>query len=254
VKQRFRKGNCHSVNGASLYGGKSFQSDNQSRSFKVNSSDNGGVSGKGAAAPGAGVQDPPFPERLSTLLRRLSRRESEKMTVGELARALRDRGFGALMILLAAPNLIPMPPGTSTIFGLPLLFIAYQLIVGYRKPLLPRKVRLRELQVSTVRGIVDRIVPWIERFEKVARPRAWVFPQRTAEQLIGGLVLLLGFLLILPIPLGNFLPGISVILLALGLGERDGLWTAAGIAATLVSIGVIIGVVATAGLAVTSFF
>lgn len=208
-----------------------------------------------------GAQDAPndrgepfFPERLSSVLRRLARREEPTIAIGDISRALKDRGFGALMILFAAPNLIPMPPGTSTVFGLPLIFIAVQLIIGYRKPLLPRRVRYHEFSTATFRGIVSRLEPWIERFEKVARPRAWILPQRVAEQVVGVVAVILGLVLILPIPFGNFFPGVAIILLCLGLGERDGLWTAAGILAAVLSLGIMIGVVATAGVAVLSFF
>ncbi len=194
------------------------------------------------------------PERLSAVLRRLASRPVEKLTLGDISRALKDRGFGALMILLCAPNLIIMPPGVSTIFGLPMMFVAFQLLIGYRKPLLPASVRFREVQMSTFRAIVDRIEPWIVKFEKLAQPRWWLLPQRLAEQIVGGISLFMGLMLILPIPFGNFVPAVAVILLCLGLGERDGVWTGAGILVSILATGIVIGVVATAGAALFTFF
>ncbi len=194
------------------------------------------------------------PERLSGVLARLAARTGETISVGDISRALRDRGFGALMILLASPNLLPMPPGVSTVFGLPLIYIAIQLVLGYRKPLLPGRVRRYEFSSGTFRRIIARIEPWVVRFERVARPRLWLLPQRLGEQIVGVAIALLGFILILPIPLGNFLPGVAVVMMCLGLGERDGLWTGAGLAMGVLSVGVVIGVVATAGIAAVSFF
>jgi hypothetical protein len=193
------------------------------------------------------------PERLSAVLRRLASRQVEKLTLGDISRALKDRGFGALMILLSAPNLIIMPPGVSTIFGLPMMFVAFQLVYGYRKPLLPTAVRYREVPIATFRSIIDRIEPWILRFERVARPRWWILPQRIAEQVVGGVSLLMGLILILPIPFGNFLPAVAIILMCLGLGERDGVWTGTGILVAILSVGIVIGVVATAGLAFLNY-
>jgi hypothetical protein len=192
------------------------------------------------------------PERLSSVLRRLAARDVEKLTLGDISRALKDRGFGALMILFCAPNLIIMPPGVSTIFGLPMMFVALQLVIGYRKPLLPRKIRFRELRIGTFRNIVSRIEPLIIRFERVARPRLWLLPQRVAEQLIGGISLLMGLMLVLPIPFGNFPPALAVIVMCLGLGERDGVWTGAGILLSILATGIVIGVLATAGAAMFS--
>jgi len=194
------------------------------------------------------------PERLSAVLRRLAMRQVETLSLGDISRALKDRGFGALMILFCAPNLIIMPPGVSTIFGLPMMFVAIQLIIGYRKPLLPRKIRQRQVRISTFRSIVERIEPWIMRFERVARPRLWLLPQRISERAIGSIALFMGLLLVLPIPFGNFPPALAVIVMCLGLGERDGLWTLAGILLAMLATGIVIGVLATAGVAMFSIF
>lgn len=194
------------------------------------------------------------PERLSSVLRRLAAREVEKLTLGDISRALKDRGFGALMILFCAPNLIIMPPGVSTIFGLPMMFVALQLIIGYRKPLLPRKIRSREIKIGTFRSIIARMEPWIMRFERVARPRLWLLPQRVAERIIGSIALFMGLMLVLPIPFGNFPPALAVIVMCLGLGERDGVWTGAGILLAILATGITIGVLATAGVAMFSYF
>jgi hypothetical protein len=192
------------------------------------------------------------PERLSMVLRRLAARDVEKLTLGDISRALKDRGFGALMILFCAPNLIIMPPGVSTIFGLPMMFVAVQLIIGYRKPLLPGRIRFREIKITTFRAIVEKIEPWIMRFERLARPRLWLLPQRLAEQVVGSIALFMGLLLVLPIPLGNFPPAVAVIVMCLGLGERDGLWTGAGMLIAILATGIVIGVLATAGIAMFS--
>nr|MCU0789539.1 exopolysaccharide biosynthesis protein [Nitratireductor sp.] len=130
--------------------------------------------------------------------------------------------------------------------------VALQLVIGYRKPLLPRKIRFRELRIGTFRNIVSRIEPLIIRFERVARPRLWLLPQRVAEQLIGGISLLMGLMLVLPIPFGNFPPALAVIVMCLGLGERDGVWTGAGILLSILATGIVIGVLATAGAAMFS--
>ena len=68
--------------------------------------------------------------RLSELLHDLADKAGERISLGALADAIGERSFAALMIIFAAPNLIPMPPGASTVFGVPLLLVAVQLLLG----------------------------------------------------------------------------------------------------------------------------
>ena len=58
----------------------------------------------------------------------------ESVSVRWLLEALRKRAFGFLLLFLAIPNIIPMPPGLSTIFGILLLFPAVQMIIGNVQP------------------------------------------------------------------------------------------------------------------------
>ena len=88
----------------------------------------------------------PHSERLSDILTRLSKNSTPDMTLGDVVRELGERGFGALILLLAAPNLIPLPPGSSLVFGVPLVFITAQLMIKQDKVWLPK--RLAEMKVG----------------------------------------------------------------------------------------------------------
>jgi len=58
----------------------------------------------------------------------------------------------------------------------------------------------------------------------------------------------------LPIPFANTLPALSVIMLALSLGERDGLWLIGGFIVSLVSFTVVAAIFAAGAFAMLSFF
>jgi hypothetical protein len=92
-------------------------------------------------------------------------------------------------------------------------------------------------------GMIRRVVPWLERAEKLLRPRISVLALPPFEYLIGVVCLLLAAVLVLPIPLGNMLPALSISLLALGLLERDGYAIATGLIAATVSAVVVSGVI-----------
>ena len=180
---------------------------------------------------------------LSTVLRSLAHDASrERVTVADLLAALGDRALGALLFVFAFPNVLPTPPGTSTILGAPLVFLAAQLAFG-RAPWLPSVVARRSMPRADFALLVRRIAPWLERAERLLRPRLTGLALPPMEYAVGGLCLLLAIVLVLPIPLGNMLPALAISLLALGVLERDGVWVLAGLAAAAAGLVLVSGVV-----------
>lgn len=168
--------------------------------------------------------------------------ERERVSVRDLIDALGDRALGALMFLFAVPNALPMPPGTSAVLGTPLVFLAAQLMFG-RRPWLPRLLSSRSMAQADFALLVQRITPWLQRGERMLRPRAGWLARPPMEYLIGAVCLLLAIVLVLPIPLGNVLPAVAISLLALAVVERDGLWVLGGLGVALLSAGVVWGVI-----------
>jgi hypothetical protein len=185
--------------------------------------------------------------RLSELLVDLAGRAGQRISLGTLADTIGERSFAALMILFAAPNLIPMPPGASTVFGIPLLLVAAQLALGRPRVWLPEVMSRRSVDRTTFAAIARRMQPVLRRFESVARPRLW--PSALAERWVGVVVVVLAIVLILPIPLGNWLPALAVILISFGLAERDGVWIAGGSLAAVVALGFVAAIIGSIGYA-----
>jgi hypothetical protein len=180
---------------------------------------------------------------LSQLLRQLADDTSrDRIAVGDLLHALGDRATGALLFIFAFPNIFPVPPGTSAILGAPLVFLAAQLTFGMR-PWLPGIISRRSMARTDFHGMLRRVLPWLERAEKLLRPRISVLALPPCEYAIGLVCLLLALVLVLPIPLGNMLPALSISLLALGLLERDGFAIATGVVAATASAVLVSGVI-----------
>lgn len=192
------------------------------------------------------------PRPLSRVLLELAASTEQRISLDTIVVALSDRSFGALMVLFAAPNLVPLPPGSSTVFGIPLLLIAVQLLAGMSRPWLPRLLRDRSVERDTFAAVTMRLVPYIERVERLARPRHWPAPRVLADRFVGLLALVMAILLVLPIPFGNWLPAVAVILISLALTERDGLWLAGGVLVAVAAFGVAAGVLGTIGYAALS--
>jgi hypothetical protein len=67
------------------------------------------------------------------------------------------------------------------------------------------------------------------------------------QRLYGAVVLLAGVVIVLPVPFGNILPSITLILISVGFIGRDGIWALAGLAfgalAAALLGGLVIGVI-----------
>lgn len=188
--------------------------------------------------------------RLSDVLRDIDEGEGERVSVGDIIGMLRNRSFAPLMVILAAPNVFLFIPGSSVFTAVPLIFLAMQLLLGRKNVWLPRFVADRSIERSSFSRIVSVSIRHVERVERLAKPRWWPTPYLLAERMIGLATLVLAVFLFLPIPFANGLPALSIIMLALGLGERDGYWLAAGLAATLISTVFVVGIVSVGAFAV----
>ncbi|WP_410216907.1 exopolysaccharide biosynthesis protein [Paracoccus sp. (in: a-proteobacteria)] len=166
---------------------------------------------------------------LSDVLTRLAADwEHLRISVEQLMSALRDRGLIGLLLILAFANAIPSPPGTSTVLGLPMLYLSWQMMRG-GMPWLPQFLAVRSFDIDHFRTIVSRAMPYLNRIERLLRPRIPPFSAPAAFRLLGAMCLLLSIVLVLPIPFGNLLPAAAIALICLGALERDGIWIAGGV-------------------------
>ncbi|MHB2264651.1 exopolysaccharide biosynthesis protein [Aliihoeflea sp. PC F10.4] len=192
--------------------------------------------------------------RLSEIFRRLSDEAGERVSVEALLGAMGDRGFAMLLLLFATLNLLPLPPGTTVILGLPLVLVSAQLMLGLRKAWLPGFIVNRSISAERFRQSIGTILPRLERLERLVRPRWWPFDTDTSDRYLGVITFILSVVVFLPIPLGNWLPAFAVAILALALSERDGIFLGLGVALALLSLAIICAVgVAGAALASAVF-
>lgn len=198
------------------------------------------------------VTQAPFrrrPRRLSQVFAAMASHPRERVSVSDILDALGNRSFAALLVFFAAINLLPLPPGSSAVLGLPLLIVSAQLMVGSRRAWLPAFVATRSLSAEQFRGMLDRLLPRLVQVEQWITPRYWPFWRRQGDRVIGIIAFILSVVVTLPIPLGNWLPACSIALLGLALSERDGIFFGAGCLVAVVAFTVITLVFGAAGLA-----
>ncbi len=163
--------------------------------------------------------------------------EGDRVTLGSLADALGDRSFGFLMLLFGLPNLVPIAlPGLSTVLGAPLLILAVQLAWGMPRPWFPKRFAEASLKRTDVVTVLDKAIPYMERVERLLKPRLDGIFSPFGERALGIFTLLLAITLVLPIPFGNWLPAFAACIIALALIERDGAAAIAGVVIGIVSL------------------
>lgn len=150
---------------------------------------------------------------------------SQKGTLGDFIEGLGSSSFALVILILSLPQAgpWPMPPGMSAIMGLPILFISLQLVWGNTSIWLPEKLNKKRFSAKRIKTIVGKIVPIFVWLEKFLRPRLDFMFSAKGMRLIGGVIALLALIMALPIPGGNFVPGLLICLLSLSVLQRDGL-------------------------------
>lgn len=173
----------------------------------------------------------------------------ERLTLDMLATGLGDRTFGVLLLLLALPNCIPGPPGFGSIFGLPLLAVAVQMILVNGSARLPAILGRRTISRTWLLAILSRAMPILGRIERLCRPRMPRMVEGNGERAIGVVVLILALMICVPAPFTNAPPAIAILVLAVALLEKDGLIALLGLFGSIIALAVAAaGLIATIGL------
>lgn len=176
-------------------------------------------------------------EELSYTLQKLADNADERVSVNQICEAMGDRSFGAFLLVFCLPNLVPLPPGSSAILGIPLIIIAFQILAGHSKVWLPRKLANYSLSRESFQGMISKINPHLKRGETLVKPRLWPVNQFICDKLFGFFTLVLAIVVTIPIPLGNWPPAFAIAFLAAAYTKKDGLFLGLG---ALLGIGAIV--------------
>ncbi|PIL21336.1 exopolysaccharide synthesis ExoD [Puniceibacterium antarcticum] len=150
------------------------------------------------------------------------------LTLGNLLSAIGETSFGWAIVLFSLITLLPLPPGSTLLTALPLLVTTVQMSLGYPHVRLPGPLARLRLDQGKIRVAILRLRPVTRRLERILKPRYAALFTRRNERLIGVLLFIIAFALFLPVPLSGWFPAISLFTIGVGIVERDGLVTAAG--------------------------
>lgn len=168
--------------------------------------------------------------RLAAAFRRAERRRCAEGAPADAARLcvsdlLRLHGHDSAAVLLLVLSMLSVTPiaGVGTLLSLVILALARHWHRGTDSSIVPQ--RLGQVQLSEAwTGRCLRFLSWLYAVAgRWLRVRGTALMHPRAQAAWGAWIALMALLILLPLPLGNVLPGASLVLLSLGWMFRDGL-------------------------------
>lgn len=158
----------------------------------------------------------------SDVLAAVAARPGAQLTLNEIVEAFGERGFGALILMIALISLLPWPPGSKLILSVPIILLSLELAFQRPSVWLPRWALGRSMPRKVfARGVGKAIRP-IRFVERLSRPRLPWLTGEAADVATGAACVFLAVMMALPVPFGDMLPGVTLILFGLGIMQRDG--------------------------------
>ena len=149
--------------------------------------------------------------------------EGDAVTLDWILGQLHERAFGLFLLVLALPCCIPFLYGVPQVVSLPLMFVAGQIVIGRKTPWLPKKLGARTVASDSLQSLSDRAGPWLKQIEAISRPRIGALTRAPIDRVVGAALVLFSASILTPLPLTNTVPGFAVVVVAMGLLQRDGI-------------------------------
>ena len=195
--------------------------------------------------------------RVSETLIHLGKKPSNgKTTISELLEDFHENGIALAMIFFALPVAIPLPypPGFTTVLGTPLIILALQMLLGYKKVRLPERINNYEINNSTLVMISNKVVPTLKKLEGFMKPRMSFAKSVYCEQFIGFISFTCAVSVAIPLPFTNAVPALAIALMSIGLINRDGIIIILGGLVSVVGLIIAIGAVVVSWVGIKYFF
>jgi hypothetical protein len=159
------------------------------------------------------------------------------LTLDDLLAGLHGRSYAFAILALDLPNCIPTGiPWLSTITGVPMLILLFQMFAGRPVPSLPRMIGRRGLPRGRLQIFLRRAEVPIRRLERAVHARhEWLvngLPRRLLLAAWSAVILILA----LPIPFDNLVPAWAILFFCLALIEDDGVMAMLGWLLTLLTL------------------
>ncbi len=166
---------------------------------------------------------------------------AERVSMQTLAHAHGPAAHGTWLLLMAVPCLLPVP-GVGTVLGLRMVALAVAMWRGQSAACLPRRVAELELSSHWAQRVLGMLASAYALAGRFARARLSHLASAKGRSWTAAAIGLMALIVVMPIPFGNVLPALALILIGLGLVFRDGVAVVLGLAMAALAMCVTAGV------------
>jgi len=154
---------------------------------------------------------------------------AERVSMQILAQAHGPAAHGTLLLLMAVPCLLPVP-GVGTVLGLGMAALAAAMWRGHSSACRPGRVAELELSRHWAQRMLGMLASAYSMAGRFARARLSHLASADRRSWTAAAIGLMAVIVVLPIPFGNLLPALAMMLIGLGLVFRDGVAVVFGLA------------------------
>jgi len=145
---------------------------------------------------------------------------ADSINLRQILNQLGERSFGFLLVIVTIISFIPL---ISVITGVIFCIIGVQMMLGIKKIQLPKFILDRHISSVKINKAFQIVAPKIQYLETYIRPRWHLFNSNLVTRVNGLMIVLLGIINGIPLPLTNIAPAVLIMILGIGLIEKDGL-------------------------------
>lgn len=155
----------------------------------------------------------------------------DTITLRKLLERCGREGMLLVCAIACLPFLIPVSiPGVSTVFGAAIVLLSTALFLD-RLPWLPQRILDKDLDANKLKPVLHKGVVMVGKLDRWLQPR-WSGLTTSPMQRFNSAVLVFGGLLLMAplglIPFSNTVPAVGILLLTVGMMQRDGVFVLLG--------------------------
>lgn len=198
--------------------------------------------GRAAATPGSVTDadrpptDDPLAAVVGTLvgeLEALAEKPDTKFTCNDLVEVIGPRSHPLSLLVFALLSQVPGPPGWNVLLGL--LIFGLAILWTFDRPIqLWDVVGRRRLPLKGLVKLMGGLKWLVGHVTRLSSPRLTALTNGKAVPLLGAFSIVMGTVMLFPIPFTNMLPAFAVALLSIAVLNHDG---------ALAILGVVVGVI-----------
>jgi hypothetical protein len=148
----------------------------------------------------------------------------DRITVRALVDHVGEQGLMFLLLIFALFCAVPLTiPGIHVFLAMPLFYVTVQLMIGRRSIWLPDKILNATLPRQGFVVLVEKSDYWFNKLDNWLKPRLEWSASPTGYRIAGAVAFFITCIIVIPLPLTNVVPSLTIAVMALAILCRDGL-------------------------------